>query len=510
MLRLSRRRYLSIDLTVLGVIALLVVVLVVANSGSSTLGIHQADTVVTIGKPLPINAIPSGFLGLSLEYSAVTDYAGTDARELNPVFLQLIRNLTPGQAPVLRIGGDTADWTWWPIAGVTKPPGVTFTLTPAWIDIAHELTTELGARLILGLNMEADNVQVAAAEAQALLSGVGATSIRAFELGNEPELYATFPWYRKPGGKGVYGRPRSYGFKAFLANFIEFAQGLPDVVLAGPEVGGPGWSAKLAQFLAGAPRIGIVTIHRYPLQVCFVKPGNPIYPSIPNLLDANSSTGLADFFAPYVAIARAHKLPLRVDELNSVSCGPDRKVSQTFASALWSLDTLFEMARVGVDGVNIHTFPSAGYNLFAFTEHNGRWSGAVAPEYYGLLMFAQAAAPGSLLLDVSGQGDSTLKTWATQAPNGTVHVVVINKSTSRSRVVAVRVPGLAGTAQLERLSAPSAQSSDGVTLGGRSFGAQTTTGTLAGAAQRDRVSTSSGAYVLRVPAASAAMLTLAP
>ncbi len=60
-------------------------------------------------------AIPAGFLGLSLEYSAVSAYAGRDPSAVDPVFEQLIRNLTPGQRPVLRIGGDTTDWSWYPV-----------------------------------------------------------------------------------------------------------------------------------------------------------------------------------------------------------------------------------------------------------------------------------------------------------------------------------------------------------------------------------------------------------
>ena len=44
--------------------------------------------------------------------------------------------------------------------------------------------------------------------------------------------------------------------------------------------------------------------------------------------------------------------------MNAVSCGGVRGVSDTFASALWALDTLFEFSRVGVDGVNFHTVPN--------------------------------------------------------------------------------------------------------------------------------------------------------
>ena len=41
-------------------------------------------------------------------------------------------------------------------------------------------------------------------------------------------------------------------------------------------------------------------------------------------------------------------------ELNSVTCGGLRGVSDSFATALWAPDALFEMLRAGVDGVNIH------------------------------------------------------------------------------------------------------------------------------------------------------------
>ena len=40
--------------------------------------------------------IQPGFLGLSLENTAIIPYAGTDPKRPDPVFLQLVRNLTPG------------------------------------------------------------------------------------------------------------------------------------------------------------------------------------------------------------------------------------------------------------------------------------------------------------------------------------------------------------------------------------------------------------------------------
>jgi hypothetical protein len=47
-----------------------------------------------------------------------------------------------------------------------------------------------------------------------------------------------------------------------------------------------------------------------------------------------------------------------------------------------------------------------------------------------------------------------------------------------------------------------------MSLGGQSFGSQTNTGLLAGKPESDSVTSSAGRYLVRLPAASAAMLTL--
>ena len=104
------------------------------------------------------------------------------------------------------------------------------------------------------------------------------------------------------------------------------------------------------------------------------------------------------------------------------------------------------MARVGVDGVNIATFPGASFRLFNFSESGGTWRAVVEPEYYGLEMFAQAAPGGSRLLTVSETGAGNLREYATRAPDGTVRVVAINETTT-SRVVRVKVSGASADRQ---------------------------------------------------------------
>ena len=476
------------------------------NGGAGLPGPHGGaglpsphGTVLTIGGAATPRPISPGFLGLSLEYFAIPNYAGTNPSAVNPVFVQLVRNLAGGSPPVIRIGGDTTDESWWPTQGLSQPAGVNYDLSRGWMHITRSLATQLGARLILGINLEADSTAVAATEAKALLAGVGRRHVEALELGNEPELYGSFTW----GSSGAPGRPKGYGFSAFQQDFAKIGDALPNVPLAGPAVGAAHWFRHIGAFLSAQRRVAITTVHRYPLQLCYIRPDKPEYPTVPNLLSAWSTRTLAGSVAAAVAASHARGVPVRVDEMNTISCGSVPDVAQSFTSAMWALDVLFRMASVGVDGVNIHTFPGATYELFTFSKAHGRWRATVAPEYYGLEMFAQAAPAGSRLLRVSESGLGGLPAWATRASDGTTRVVVMNTG-SGARPITLRAARNKTSATLEFLQSDRR----GVTLAGEGFGASTATGTPAGSHRAATVAATAGGYAFRVPAASAAMLTI--
>jgi Glycosyl hydrolase family 79 C-terminal beta domain len=467
----------------------------------------QLPQIRIAGTPVGRSIAP-GFVGLSIEYRAALPFFGGDPRRPDPVFIALVRQLAPGTAPVLRFGGDSTDWTWWPVRGAPRPPGVTHVVGPRWTAVTRATADALGARLIIGINLEADNRVIAATEARKLLAGLGAPRVAAFELGNEPEVYGALGWYQTAAGVQVPGRPHSYHFAAFLGDFARVREALPATVpLAGPASGAPEWLAGLGRYLADNPRVRLATFHRYPLARCTAAPGSPTSPSIAHLLSLSSSRGLAASLGPAVAAAAAHGVPLRVDELNSVSCGGARGVSDAFASALWSLDTLFALAHAGVQGVNVHTFNTAVYAPFVL--HAGRrgWSAQVRPMYYGLLAFARAAPAGARLLATAQSRSSGLRTWATRARGGLERVVLINVSDRRARTVSVDVSG-DGTASLTRLTAPSLRARRDIRLGGQSFGAHSATGRLTGRPRTSPVAGDDGRYVVTVPAGSAAILTL--
>jgi glycosyl hydrolase family 79 len=466
----------------------------------------QATLAANVGATPTGQPMAPGFLGVSLEYKALHVYTGRDPRAVNPVLLTLLRALAPGQAPVVRIGGDSTDSTWWPMRRVIPPGGINYALNKGWLRTTQALARDLGAHLIMGINLAANRPALAAAEARAIVQGIGRRYIQALEIGNEADVYGVFAWYRDRRGRVVFSRSSKYSLSGFNKEFSRWRAALPAAPLAGPAFSSLGWMSGLAGFIAAQPKLSLVTFHRYPLRGCNTDPSSTGFPSIPNLLSDPSSAGLAAGVAPLVAVAHARRLAFRLDELNSAACSGRRGVSDTFASALWALDTLFNMAAVGVDGVNIHSLPGAAYEPFTFSRRGSAWTAFVHPMYYGLLMFTQAFPPGARLLPVD-VASGPVKVWATSAPDGRTHVVLINKDASAPVLVQLQLPGAPAPAAAESLLAPSLTAGSGVSLGGQTFGASTSTGALPGPLSVATVNPAAGVYSVSLPAGSAVMLT---
>jgi hypothetical protein len=377
------------------------------------------------------------------------------------------------------------------------------------------LAKDLGARMVMGLNLAADEPALAAAEARGYIKALGQGRIQALEIGNEPNVYSKITVFHTVFGIPVAARPKTFGYPAFRRQFDAIAAASPHLTLAGPALavgptpGSGSWVHTMPDFLAHRHRVATMTVHRYPLRNCYVPPSSPQYPSISHLLSSYATAGLAASLKRWIGIAHGQHRLLRVDELNSVACRGKEGVSDTFASALWITDALFSLAHAGVDGINMHTLPDSAYELFEFSRSGGRWHAQVRPVYYGLQLFAQATPPGARLVDLARRGaDAGLSTWATQTPDRTVRVALINKSQSQSRSVTIRLPpGSASVATVERMQAPSVESTSGVTLGGRSYGPATYSGRLP-APLVTRAHAARGNVTLSVPRASAALVTI--
>jgi hypothetical protein len=470
----------------------------------------SADTLSATVSTTPSGpSMPSGFTGVSFEYRALHQYTGRDPRAINPVLESLLQGLVPGQSPIIRIGGNSTDDTWWPIKGMIPQGGIYYRLTKGWLRTTQALAADLHAKLILGINLAAGRPAIAAAEGRAFDSGIGSTYIDDLEIGNEPDLFPVFAWYKDRRGHVYRRRSSKYDLAAYTKQFTQWAKALPNLPLAGPAVSGPNWMRGLSGFIKAEPRLKLVTYHRYPLRACTTNPTDPTFASIPNLLADYSSAGLAAPLSPFVKTASAHQLPLRIAEMNSASCQGKAGVSDTFSSALWAMDTMFNFAARGVQGVNFHMLPGSHYELFTTSQTaQGAWQAFVHPEYYGLMMFAQAFPPGAQLLPVTAPAGPT-KMWATVGPDGTVRVVAINQDATAEHDVQVLIPGATEGGSLETLAAPSLAATTGVSLGGQSFGDETTTGTLPGAPATTPVTPSSGVYTVPLAPGSATLMTIA-
>jgi hypothetical protein len=489
-----------------------------AFPGVSTAREVPASLVVTpraVSRP-----IPQGFLGLALEYSGIRAWVGPGgAVAPNPVLVQLIRNLDPVGRPVIRVGGLSTDRSWWPVPGMSQPLGVTFTLTPAWAQSLQSLARALDARLVMGVNLEADSPRLAQTEAAALLTSLGRRYVSALDIGNEPPLYSSVPWYRRQGnevipwyshvGTPVFSRDLRWGPAGFVSQYARILDALPRIPIAGPDTQRATWFAAYERFVSPRSRVRMLVSHGYGLNNCVTNPASAAYPSIPHLLNDYALHDLLNTLTPYIGAAHRNGATFRIDEMGSVTCNGRLGVSDTMASALWGAGALFSVARDGVDGVNLHTYPGLSNGLFDFTASARGWTADVHPLYYGALLFAQAAPAGSRLLRVTYSGPRDLHGWATAGPGRARHVVLLNDSLTDNAVVAVQGPRRvlgSAPAELARLSAPSIRSTGDVTLGGRSFGTATDSGRLRPAVA-DPVRARRGVYRVTVPAASAAVLS---
>ena len=436
---------------------------------------------VQIGATPDSRPVAPGFVGLSIEYRSAPGYFGTPA-DPDGVFEQLVRNLTPGQSPVLRFGGDTTDWTWAPTPGVPKPPGIRYTLTPAWMRSTAAAARALDARLILGINFESDSPAIAAAESAALLSGVGRRYVAGLELGNEPEVYGSLGWYETPAGVAVPGRPASYDFASYLRDYARVSRALPrDVPLVGSGLGsaavaggpepvpgrqpaGRGWSPSIAIPCTAASRhVTRPSSRRSPTSwrrwPPAVRPPASPPPSPPPTRAASRCVPMSSTASR--AVGRA----------GSATPSRPRSGSST-PSSTWpgpgsTASTSTPSTRRSTSRSRSPSAPGAG------VPRSSRCTTACSCS-------PRPRRPGPGCCPPPIARRPTLRIWATRARDGRVRVVLINDSRRRPATVAVRLPGgvrpAAPAAAAVRLRAPHADARAGVTIGGQSFGTSTSTG----------------------------------
>jgi hypothetical protein len=151
-------------------------------------------------------------------------------------------------------------------------------------------------------------------------------------------------------------------------------------------------------------------------------------------------------------------------------------------------------------GVNQKGFISS-YSPIGEDEQGHYWA---APEYYGMLAFAQCGM-GRIIGSTVDAGRENISVHATRPREDHTVLTLINKELAREVLVVIDgAPESSRSASLIRLSGPSFESKSEITLGG----AAVSSAGLWKAVRVEDLTRSRGNLKIRVPAASAALITL--
>jgi hypothetical protein len=146
--------------------------------------------VVDVDLTAPGRKVPDDFLGVSVEWDNVSEYLGDGAGKARGSVVTLLGAFAAeGHLPVVRIGGNSEDQSWWNPTGLPKPAGVLHDIVPEDLATLADLQAALGNQLVLGLNFGLDDANGAAALVAAARAAIPDAGILAFELGNEPDSY---------------------------------------------------------------------------------------------------------------------------------------------------------------------------------------------------------------------------------------------------------------------------------------------------------------------------------
>ncbi|RAO77483.1 glycosyl hydrolase family 79 C-terminal domain-containing protein [Dyella jiangningensis] len=380
----------------------------------------------------------------------------------NHALVRLFRELSP--RGVLRIGGNSSDYTVWTAYRGEVPtqrthkggPQRPVMLKPEALHTLAGFLRATGWKLVFGVNLKIGVPAMAVELAQAVRQIIGDDLI-AIQIGNEANNYEA-------------------DYNAFDQAWTPYAQAIraAGVPVAGPDTGAnTDWVIEYAKRHAGEN----VFLSRH-----YYKEAAP-RGSIADLL-----AGDAAFYIEIeqaMRAADASHLPFRLTEANSYYLGGRDGVSNVFASALWGADFMLAMAQRGVAGIHFHggTLDSIEASLGrtadgsttstdqaarrdAVTSRYSAIAGDVAfgfqprPLYYGMQLAQQFAGAQMVSADFDVAG-ANLTAYVARRERALL-IALINKDAGRDATVSLSGLHGGGKGRLMRLSAPALDSRNGV------------------------------------------------
>ena len=415
-------------------------------------------------------SVPRSFFGLSVEQNELPIYENTGV--LFDRFLAMLRP-RDGSRFLVRLGGTSADDAYWNAALPRHAPSWLFELNNSWLNSVSALVRRDRLSILLDLNLAVHSPTMATEFASAVHHALSKGALVGVSAGDEPDLFnhqealtiertaTSFPTARN--------WPETYGPSEYRSDYQKYARALtaalPGVPLYGPETASnaPNMLQDVMQLRRFRP--DVITEHRYPLSLCW-KPSSAFYPTLPRLLGAGG--GLAASLRSVLAIAGSYGVPLRVTEMNSISCGGQPGVADTFATALWAPNALFSLMRAGVIGVNWHIRP----NLLNAPFHIGPKGIIPFPELYGLALFQEMLGPRGELFHVTTPpfDADQVRAWAVGSTLG-LRVLLVNNGSRPADVHLETGNPARPQGRILVLRAPGPWAHTGITLAGRWIGA---------------------------------------
>ncbi len=438
--------------------------------------------------------MPRDFVGLSYESAQLghPDFFSAASTSL----IGLFKTLTPNG--VLRIGGNTGEYTTWspndadseknqtphaigPDAGTAAKTASI--LTPVAIRNLNDFIEKTGQwRVIYGLNLWHGTPENAAAEAVFVAKTLGDKLI-CFQIGNEPDMD------HDPGSKDRWTFDHYWERWNLFVSAVK--QAVPRAHFAGPDIAKEyDWVTKMA---AKNPEIVFLSGHYY-------AEGPPADPkmTLEYLLKRGNDPASGEIDIVHAAVKTCGK-SFRMTEGNSCFHGGKPLVSDTLASALWGADYMLQVAQAGYIGVNLH---GGGNGLYTPIAGDAPQGFTARPVYYGMLVaerFANSTFVGASLSEQTGTQNVTA--FAARGGSGKLRLALFNKAGAPQTV---KLAGLDGSAEgsVQWLKAPAIDSHTGVTLGGSEIGPA---GEFSPRAQ-GKISIRRGAGQLELPPYSAAYI----
>lgn len=455
----------------------------------------SAELTLSIDPKHRFATMPGNFTGLSYESAQLghPDYFSGGNRSL----IALVKRL--GAQGVLRIGGNTAEYTHWSdddgdaaknlTPGAIGPDAGTAArtasiLTPKAIRNLNAFAEATGWQVIYGLNLRHGTPENAAAEAKYVAAVLG-PRLLAFQIGNEPDMN------HDKGSKVRWTFDEYWGLWQKFHAVVR--QAVPSARFAGPDIAKElDWITKMA---AKRPDIDFLTGHYY-------AEGPPQDPrmTLEFLLRRGKDPATGELAVVRDA-TRALGKPYRMSEGNTCYHGGKSGVSDTFASALWSGDYMLQVAQAGYIGVNLH---GGGEGLYTPIAGDLAQGFSARPVYYGMLLAERFAGATFIAASLSAQAETQNVTAFAAASGHEWKLAIFNKAATPVRLKITGIESAKSKAGVMLLQAPAIGSKDGVTFGGSSVAAD---GAFVPRNQAT-ISLRHGKGAIDLPACTAAMVEL--